>query len=605
MLTTIQREHLRLIQQKEGNLNPKEVLRDARNPNSPLHQLFEWDDSVAAEAYRLMQAKQVVRYVVRVVPQPRREPTRVTVAPRAVERPASVAATAKEKTERDYLVEATIAQGIAYVAAEVARRAEVYWSEKHIPYPAGLSDEMMFIDKYLRGVPVSNIIEVQHEIADEEDGLWDDARAQAAIQKYNLRRPPGWDEVRALKDYKADKVGEDWIIYGLPPYTPPALKPHFPGDDRPQGGTMRRFSAAPHNDALTHKTDVALRSDHPALTEARTIFPTTVRDPSDADHVLIPGHNSPKIGDYVAKGPWAGMNIFTLTLEERATCPDSCDLLKECYGNGMPLAKRWKYGPELVAKLDEELRALGSLHPAGFVVRLHILGDFPDIEYVRYWIGWMADIPQIHVFGYTAHGRYSLVGQEIAEINKAHAERWAIRFSVAPDTEPLPMQATTIWRKDRGAVDEGVVCPASSEDTDCCGTCGLCWNPEFSGKRVVFLGHGMNRTKGGRPAEDREINPELSRVVAPLPAPKLEPEIDLKVNVTPASRRFTPPTKGSFPTDDAIARFIAEKGVKKLPPAMAAPTTVDLPKEALTELTAHENAMQEAFAAARKRKWAK
>lgn len=54
MLTPLQREHLRLIQSKEGRLDPREVLRDARNANSPLHDLFEWDDSAAADAYRMM-----------------------------------------------------------------------------------------------------------------------------------------------------------------------------------------------------------------------------------------------------------------------------------------------------------------------------------------------------------------------------------------------------------------------------------------------------------------------------------------------------------------------------------------------------------------------
>jgi hypothetical protein len=454
MLTPIQREHLKLIQAKEGNLRPEEVLRDARNPNSPLHDLFEWDNTAAANAYRLMQAKQVVRFVVRIVPQPRREAVRVSVAQRPV--------------------------GAVSHSQPPAR-------EQALTLPGLIAGIEAMKVRYCIAMP---------ELESHFDLFIGALRQRAAA---------------------------------APAPTP---KPHFPGDDRASNGTLARFKTYSHNEAHTNKETAALRAGHPALTESRTQFPTRVFDPAEADHVLVPGHNNAKVGDFVTKGPWAGMNIFTLTLEERATCPDSCDLLAECYGNAMPLAKRWKYGPDLITKLHEELHALAGQHPAGFVVRLHVLGDFPDIEYVRYWIGWMADIPQIHIFGYTAHSRFGLIGQEIAEVNKIVPDRWAIRFSVSPDTEPMPMQATTIWRKEAGKVDEGVVCPASSGDTSCCGTCGLCWSPAFAGKRVVFLGHGMNRTKGGRPPA--EINPALAAVVAAhkdvvISAPAVA-TVDLRVN---------------------------------------------------------------------------
>jgi hypothetical protein len=48
-----------------GILQPKAVVDAARNPNSPLHDAFEWNDSAAAEAYRLYQARQLIRVVVR------------------------------------------------------------------------------------------------------------------------------------------------------------------------------------------------------------------------------------------------------------------------------------------------------------------------------------------------------------------------------------------------------------------------------------------------------------------------------------------------------------------------------------------------------------
>ena len=42
-------------------ITPEEVLEKARDKNSELHKCFEWNDSVAAEKYRLQQAGNVIR----------------------------------------------------------------------------------------------------------------------------------------------------------------------------------------------------------------------------------------------------------------------------------------------------------------------------------------------------------------------------------------------------------------------------------------------------------------------------------------------------------------------------------------------------------------
>lgn len=53
-----------LRQQQKGELTPHDVVADARNPNSPLHSYFEWNDGAAAEQYRLAQARGLIRAVV-------------------------------------------------------------------------------------------------------------------------------------------------------------------------------------------------------------------------------------------------------------------------------------------------------------------------------------------------------------------------------------------------------------------------------------------------------------------------------------------------------------------------------------------------------------
>lgn len=52
-----------LIEERGGELSPRELVEYARKKNSPLHPLFEWDESKAAEAYRVSQASGHLRMV--------------------------------------------------------------------------------------------------------------------------------------------------------------------------------------------------------------------------------------------------------------------------------------------------------------------------------------------------------------------------------------------------------------------------------------------------------------------------------------------------------------------------------------------------------------
>lgn len=62
-----------------GRLSPATVLEHARDPSSPLHGEFEWDDSKAGEAFRLVQASALIRSVrIRVISESE-DPRRVTL----------------------------------------------------------------------------------------------------------------------------------------------------------------------------------------------------------------------------------------------------------------------------------------------------------------------------------------------------------------------------------------------------------------------------------------------------------------------------------------------------------------------------------------------
>lgn len=47
-----------------GEFTPMEVLEKAKDETTELHKCFEWNDSIAAEKYRLEQAKNIIRMLV-------------------------------------------------------------------------------------------------------------------------------------------------------------------------------------------------------------------------------------------------------------------------------------------------------------------------------------------------------------------------------------------------------------------------------------------------------------------------------------------------------------------------------------------------------------
>jgi hypothetical protein len=277
----------------------------------------------------------------------------------------------------------------------------------------------------------------------------------------------------------------------LPKTGPDAVNPSFGGNSRPSGGGRTRFVGTTHHADLE---SASLRGDHPAAVDGRTLFPTRVKEIAECDRVLINGRNNAKIGATIEKGPWAGMPVLTLTLEERATCPRTCHHWLSCYGNAMPMPRRHKHGPALVERLAQELGYYADQDRDGFAVRLHILGDFYSEEYVEAWANWMARFPMLHVWGYTARLPSTPIGRMIDAMNCYWPDRWAIRFSVPPDAPLEPMQVTTIWRQPATMTQpEGSVCPQQFNRTATCGTCGLCWNESMDQTRIVFVGHGMNR----------------------------------------------------------------------------------------------------------------
>lgn len=260
--------------------------------------------------------------------------------------------------------------------------------------------------------------------------------------------------------------------------------------NRANGGTLRRFVSAKIETQRTH----GLKPGHPALAEGRTIFPATVVDTWDSPRFLVSGANNPKLGKAVMKGPRAGWPIFQVSLEERATCPRSCAMWADCYGNTMPYARRHRPDEDFLGVFKAEVITVARAHPDGLLVRLHALGDFYSVEYVEAWRSLLAGLPQLHAFGYTARREDADDAEsvEIARRVRMLADqdwgRFAIRFSrAAPGA-----QRSVVVDEDPLRPDV-IMCPAQTEATTACATCGLCWADAARHKTIGFLRHGMKR----------------------------------------------------------------------------------------------------------------
>lgn len=253
-----------------------------------------------------------------------------------------------------------------------------------------------------------------------------------------------------------------------------------------RGAPLRRFT---EHAELNPEAVIGLAETHPAIVNATTKFPKTIVDPRHSPRVLVDGINQRKLGNRVTKGEWAGMRIFALTLVERATCPPTCPVWLICYGNTMPFSRRHLPGVELERRLERELATKQTKHRHGFVVRLHLLGDFYSRDYVDFWARALQRFPSLRVFGYSAWPEGTEIGDAVAALRDERWDRFAVRTS---SDEPGPARAVTMGRMPTSPrVAEGLVCPAALNRTACCGTCGLCWSPWLKHETIVFPQHGL------------------------------------------------------------------------------------------------------------------
>jgi hypothetical protein len=249
----------------------------------------------------------------------------------------------------------------------------------------------------------------------------------------------------------------------------------------PARATKSRWASRPLDDQPASMPPY----NHPALTEGRTLYPKTVRTPGDR-WALKSATNTAKIGGEILKGKWRGFAAYTLSLEERRTCPKSCEHWRSCMGNKMHWSERMQAGPNLEWRLEREIALLDIEHPRGFCVRLHVLGDFYSIEYVELWARLLEQHPALHIWGYSArHDKDDPIAAALVALVERQWGRFAMRFSNAP--VPFATPATITVEHPFQVPDDGtILCPEQVGKTESCSTCGLCWQ---SRRRLAFLQH--------------------------------------------------------------------------------------------------------------------
>ena len=212
------------------------------------------------------------------------------------------------------------------------------------------------------------------------------------------------------------------------------------------------------------------------IRDGRTKFLNRVLEPGAERHVIKSSYNVTKLGKTIEVGRWRGLPLYHLALEERRTCPRDCPVYDVCYGNSMTKMRRWRHGPKLLRFIRADLDWLDCRRTSqrGYVLRLHLLGDFYSVAYVQFWLRMLKDHPKLHIYGYTARQPNAPIGQLIARERDHNWKRFAIRTSESD----LAEKSTEVIRfaPVMSRIGTARVCPADQGKGTICAKCGLCWD---------------------------------------------------------------------------------------------------------------------------------
>ena len=217
-----------------------------------------------------------------------------------------------------------------------------------------------------------------------------------------------------------------------------------------------------------------------------TIYKKNIHDLNEYKFKIIKDSKNVKLGKKVIKGMYNNYKLKTVTLIERETCPSDCIHWEDCYGNNMPFAHRISHEDQnlLQKRIYNEL--LNSTNQL-LLIRLHVLGDFFNVKYVKFWSIMLNTFKNIAVYGYTANNINSKIelsrdiAKEIIKLN--YSKHSHIRFS-NDLTNSFSANSYDIVKPVKG---ESILCPVQENKTANCGSCGLCWNQK--NQSIIFKTH--------------------------------------------------------------------------------------------------------------------
>ena len=148
----------------------------------------------------------------------------------------------------------------------------------------------------------------------------------------------------------------------------------------------------------------------------------------------------------------------------------------------MHWAIRWQAGPALERRLETQVAELAESHPRGFVVRLHVLGDFYSPEYVALWRSLLVAVPALHIWVFTAcwnvddvrlNGMGQTAGPIAAALAALIADYQPARLMALLSDGPRPRSAIVVETPE-AAPAGSVVCPYDIGTRPSCCDCGIC-----------------------------------------------------------------------------------------------------------------------------------
>jgi hypothetical protein len=210
-----------------------------------------------------------------------------------------------------------------------------------------------------------------------------------------------------------------------------------------------------------------------------TRFQKSKKKPKDIT-VLKPGGNNAKLGFNVTAKKWRGKKLYSVTLIERETCPTDCHHWEDCYGDSMPFAHRFELDG-LEEAIEKEIPTLLKKHKHGIVIRLHVLGDFYSVAYVKFWEKLLKRHKKLCIFGYTGRRITSHIGKRIQRMNNAFEDKCLIRYSRSEDYD-----GEHSFAAEESFDGDSFDCPEQKDKVKDCASCGLCWMVK---KTVKFYTH--------------------------------------------------------------------------------------------------------------------